>query len=149
MSLLWHHFCNGLGPPLSDIVLFGLTLEVFKTCLLRRGFQTLIKSVSFSSLIDERSHNSPPFRAQRLCWHSFFSPIDLRPPPNPPPFRAQRPYWHTTTCLPLWGTASSLAHRLVSGSDTICNGPGSLLADIVLFGLSLLSFPFRASPQGY
>ena len=44
---------------------------------------------------------------------------------------------------PLRGTTSSLAHCLVSGSDTICNGPGPLLANIVLYGLSLSDFPSR------
>ena len=40
--------CNSpsLSPSLVDIVLFGL--PVFKTCLLGRGFHTLIKNVSLS-----------------------------------------------------------------------------------------------------
>ena len=41
---------------------------------------------------------------------------------------------------PLRGSASSLAHRLVSSSDTICNSPSSPLADIVFFGLPLKVF---------
>ena len=40
-------------------------------------------------------------------------------------------------------TARKLAHRPVSGSDTICNGPDPPLANIVLFGLSLSGFPSR------
>ena len=47
-------------------------------------------------------------------------------------------------CTPFRGTASSLAHRPVSGSDIICNRPSPPLADIVLSG-----FPFQASPQGF
>ena len=41
---------------------------------------------------------------------------------------------------------SSLAHRLVFGSDTICNS--QILTDIVLFELSLLGFlsKFQTSP---
>ena len=39
---------------------------------------------------------------------------------------------------PLRGTARRLTHRPVSGSNTICNDPDPPLADIVLFGLSLL-----------
>ena len=41
--------CNGLSPPLSDIVLFGLPLKVFKMCLLVRSFHTLIKDALLSS----------------------------------------------------------------------------------------------------
>ena len=37
----------------------------------------------------------------------------------------------------------------MSGSDTICNNPNPPLGDIVLFGLSLSGFPFRASPQDF
>ena len=37
--------------------------------------------------------------------------------------------------LPSWGPASSLAHRPVSSSDTICNSPIPLLTDIVRFCL--------------
>ena len=36
-----------------------------------------------------------------------------------------------------------LAYHTVSSSDTICNAPSPPLADIVLFGLSLSSFPSR------
>ena len=39
--------------------------------------------------------------------------------------------------------ASSLAHRSVSSTNTICNSPTSQLVDIVLLGLSLLGFPSR------
>ena len=61
-------------------------------------------------------------------------------PPNPPPLRpsvlvSTPPRVH----LPQ-GSASSLAHCPMSGSDTICNGPSPPLADIILFGLSLSGF---------
>ena len=52
-----HSICNGPSPPLADIVLFGFSLKVFKTCLLGRGFHTLIKNVLFPSPTDEVSHN--------------------------------------------------------------------------------------------
>ena len=52
------------------------------------------------------------------------------PPIHPPA--------HRLVSTPLRGSASSLAHRLVFGSDTICNGPSQPLADMVLFGLSRL-----------
>ena len=45
--------CNGLDPPLTDIVLFGLSFRAspqsFKTRLLGEGFHTLINSGLFSS----------------------------------------------------------------------------------------------------
>ena len=46
---------------------------------------------------------------------------------------------HCLVSTPLRGIARRLAHRPVSGSDTICNVQDSPLANIVLFGL----FPFR------
>ena len=61
----------------------------------------------------------------------------MGPPPNPPSFGAQHPTGHRLVSTPLRGTASPLAHRSVSGSNTICNGPSPPLADIVLFGLPL------------
>ena len=52
--------CNNSIPPLADIVLFGgLSLKVFKTPMLGRGFHTLIENVSFSSLTNVGSHNPP------------------------------------------------------------------------------------------
>ena len=41
---------------------------------------------------------------------------------------------------PLRSLASSLAHRLVPDSNTICNSPSPPLVDIVLFEFSLLGF---------
>ena len=133
---------TGLIPPLGDIVLFGLSLKVFKTRLLERGFHTLIKNTSFSSLNDVGSHN--PLGAQRPGWHSFPFPINMgssnpiHPPLEPNILTGTQSYVH-----PLWGSTSSLTHRPVSGSDIICNSPSSLLTDIVLFEFSLLSFPSR------
>ena len=83
----------------------------FKTRLLRRGFYTLIKGVSFSSLTDVGSYNPPPFETQHPRWHSFISPICVGHPTKSTPFGAQRPYWHT------------LAHCIMPGSYTICKRP--------------------------
>ena len=54
-----------------------------------------------------------------------------------------QPMWDLTIHPP-WSPTSSLAHRSVSGFNTICNRPNPLLADIVLFSLS-----FWASPQSF
>ena len=48
---------------------------------------------------------------------------------------------HHLMSTPLRGSTSSLAHRPMSGIDTICNGPNPPLTDVVLFGLSLSGFP--------
>ena len=73
---------------------FGLPLKVFKTCLLGRGFHTLIKNASFPSPTDVGSHNPPPFGAQRLRWPSFLSLIDVgshNPPLSGPSILAGTP----------------------------------------------------------
>ena len=61
-----------------------------------------------------------------LVRNSFPSSTDVRSH-NPPP----------------WGPTSSLAYRPMSGSDTICNSPSPPIANIVIFGLSLLDFRSR------
>ena len=53
------------------------------------------------------------------------------------------------TIHPLGGLASSLTHRSVTGSDTICNSPSPPLANIVLFGLSLLGFKSCLRRRGF
>ena len=84
---------------------FWASTQGFKTRMLERGFHTLIKNASVSSLTNVGSHNPPPSGSSVL-----------RDP------------------------ASSLAHHSVSDSDTVCNGPSPPLANIVLFGLSLLGY---------
>ena len=165
--------CNGPSPPLADIVLFGLPLKVFNTRLLGRGFHTLIQGVSFSSPTDVRSHNPPPFKFQRPRWHSMWNPEHIHPlwgpasllahevfgseticnsSHNPPPFKFQHPRWHSMWnpehIHPLWGPASLLAHE-VFDSETIYNSSSPLLADIVLFGLSLKIFKTRQLGRGF
>ena len=81
---------------------FELLFKVFKTRLLGKCFYTLIKNVLFSFLTDVGSHNPPLFGAQRPCWHSFPSPIDVRPP-NPPPL-GPNVLSDISSCVhPLWG----------------------------------------------
>ena len=85
---------------LTDIILFRLSFKIFKMCLLKRSFHSLIKkNVLFSSSTDVVSHNPPPFEAQRPRCHMFPSPIDVRSS-NPLPFRDPRPYKHTVLCPP-------------------------------------------------
>ena len=48
--------------------------------------------------------------------------------------------WDRHQIHPLRDSASLLAHRVVSGFDTICNNLGPPLANIVLFELSLSDF---------
>ena len=50
---------------------------------------------------------------------------------------------------PFQGLASSLAHRPVSSSDTICNGPSPPLSDIIFFGLFLKVFKRRLLERGF
>jgi len=52
----WDTIYNSPSPPLADIVLFRLSLKVFKMRLLGRDFHILIRNVSFSSPIDVRCH---------------------------------------------------------------------------------------------
>ena len=124
--------CIGPNPLLADIILFGFSLSGFPSTFF----------FSFSSPTHVGSHNPPRLGPSVLAGtHSFLQLMWDSPLANPPPFGVQRPYWHTASVYPLWETVSSLAHRPEPGSDTICNGPNSSLADIILFGLFLSGFP--------
>ena len=112
--------------------------------LLGKVFHTLINGGLFSSPTNVGHHNPPPFGVQRPRWHFFLPSIDVGPPPNPPHLGPTSLLAPRLVSTPLRGTARRLAHRPVSGSDTICNGLDPPLADIVLFG-----FPFWAFPQGF
>ena len=103
--------CNDPDPPLADIILFGLSLSGFKTCVLGEGFVLLPNQCGTSQST------------------SLQGPASLLA--------------HRLVSTPLRVTARRPTHRLVTGSDTICNDPNPPLADIVLFGLSLSGFPSR------
>ena len=102
--------CNRPNPPLVDIVCFGplrivVSFTVFKMCLLRRGFHTLIKNVSFPSLT--------------VGFHNLLS---------------LGPSILADTCSPLqsmWDLTIHPTHRLVSTS--FHNNPNPSLVDIVRF----------------
>ena len=94
-SSLVHHsgsgsnaICNSLNPSLTDIVYFCplrivVSLTVFKTCLLERGFHTLIRNALFPSQIDVGSHNPSPLGASLLAGTPL-SVYAICNSPNPP-----------------------------------------------------------------
>ena len=127
--------CNNSPIP------FWASPQCFKTCLLEKGFHTLINGGLFSCPTNVGHHNPPPFGTQHSRGHYFLPPIDVGPPPNPPPLGPSVLTGTPPHVYPLQGTTRRLAHRPVFGSDTICNDLDPLLADIVLFRLSLSSFP--------
>ena len=68
---------NSPSPPLAEIIHFGplrstVSLTVFKTHLLGKGFHTLIRNGSFSSLTNVGSRNPPPLEAQRPRCHTVW-----------------------------------------------------------------------------
>ena len=95
------------GSPLVNIVLFLLSLEVFKTRLLVIGFHTLIKNVSFSFPTDVGFYNS--LYSGSSIVGGTRSPL--------------RSMWDLTI-HPHRGSVSSLTHHPVFGSGTICNIEG-------------------------
>ena len=138
--------------------LFGLSLEVFKTRLLWRGFHTLIKGVSFSSPTDVGHHNPPPSgpNVTRSFLQSMWDPHQIHPPSGPNITRSfLQSMWDPTKSTPL--RSPMLAHCLIStqrpcwhsflspndvGPHQIhpLQGPTSLLAH------HLMSIPFREQP---
>ena len=136
---------------LFEFFLFMLPLKVFKMRMLGRSFHTLIKNALFPSLTDVESHNSSFFGIQHPYWNSFPSLIDAGFN-NLPLFGASVLVSSRSSLRMMWdllihprrGLASSLAHRPVSGSDTIYNSSSPPLVDIVLFGFFLSGFPSRS-----
>ena len=125
----------------SSLVLFGLSLKVFKTHLLGRGFHILIKNASVSSPTDVRSHNPLPFGPSVFTGtHSLLQSM-WDPPIHP--LRGPTSLLPHRLVSPLRGSTSLLAHHPVFDSNTICNDPSLLLADIIFFGLSLSGFSSR------
>ena len=128
--------------PISD----GLYVSSFPSRFLKRVYweevSTPLQRAFHSPPNLCRISQSTPFKAQHPRRHLFLSPIDVEPL-VPPPFEVQRPCWHSISCPPPSGLSLPLAHHPVSISSTICNSSSSPLADIVLFGLSLSSYPSR------
>ena len=78
--LCWHSFPSPTASRYCSLWTFPFRhpLKDLKTCLLRRGFHTLIKNVSFFSPTDVGSHNPLLFGVQRPCRHCFPSPTANR-----------------------------------------------------------------------
>ena len=93
----------------------------------REKFSHLVKSASFPSPTEVKSHNPTPFGAQRPRWLSFPSPIDVRS--------------HKSTLLR--SLMSSLAHRPVSSSDIIGNNQSSPLVDSPFWPITHPRHPHR------
>ena len=135
------------SPPLEDIVLFRLFPSGFPSRFLkpstRERFPHPYKECFV--LLPNRcaiSQSTPPsmpsvLASTRSLLQSMWDP-PIQPPSEPSILGGTPPRVH-----PLQVSASSLAHRPVSDSDTICNSPSPPLADIILFGLSLSSFRKR------
>ena len=154
-DLSWSMMEN-LSPPLSDIVLFslsvlGFTSRFLKCCLLGRGFHTLINNVRSYSPTDVGSHN-PPYLgpvsslAQCLVFTLLQGPVSSRAH-CPVSTLFQGPtssLAHYPVSTLLQGLASWLSHRPMSNFDISCNNKSPPLANIVLFWLSL-----PESPQGF
>ena len=92
--------------------------------LLGRGSHTLIRNVSLLPRTDVGSHN--PSTSGEMFPH-----------PYKKCFVALSNRYEISQSTP-WG----LAYRSIFGSNIICNSPNPPLVDIVLFGLSLLAFPW-------
>ena len=114
------------------MVLFGLFLlgfpsRFFKTCLLERGFHTLIKNASFSSLTDLGPPNPPLSSPAFLLAYHLVARVH-------PPFETQPSRRHIARCLALIPT---------------CNGSSPPLANIIFFGLPLKVFKTRLVERGF
>ena len=120
--------------------------------MLGRDFHTLIKNVSFSSPTNVGSHNPPPSGLSVLVGtHSLFQ--STWEPPIHLPSGTSVLFGTPPRVHPLPGLVSSLAHRPVSGSDTISNNLSPPQTTIVLFGTflsgSLKIFKTRLLRRGF
>ena len=109
--------------------------------MLGEGFHALINGGLFSSQpmwdITIHPHSRPSVLAGTLSFlQSMWDRSQIHPPLGPSILT------DTSPCVyPLRGIARRLAHRSVSGSNTICNNPDPPLADIILFRLFLSDSP--------
>ncbi|KAG7016972.1 hypothetical protein SDJN02_22083, partial [Cucurbita argyrosperma subsp. argyrosperma] len=108
-----------------------------QTQVIKMRLHTLIKNALFSSL-----SQSTPICTSSLLQSMWDPPTHS--PSGPSVLAGTPPCVHPTQ-----GSVSSLAHCHVFGSDTICNSPSPPLADIVLFGLSLLGFSSKILKRVY
>ena len=120
---------RAVGHELTTLLFF-----VFKTCLLARarGCHALINGISFSFSTDVGSHSPPSWKPNFLARARSSSGSSI--------LTNTSPHIYSLQC-----STTSLAHLPVSDSNTICNSLSPPLVDVVLFRLSLLSFPSKFS----
>ena len=139
--------CNIPSPPLTDIILFGFSLSGFPSKFLKRvpweRFPHPYKKCFV--LLPNKCGISQSTPLQGPASSLALVPFSNRcRTPQSTPFRSPASLLvHRLVSTSLRGLASSLAHHPMSGSGTICYSPNSLLADIVLFELSLSGLPSR------
>ena len=136
--------CNSLSTPLADIVLYGFFLSDFSSrfskCIRWEMFPHPYKECFV--LLFNRCGISQSTPLQGPTSTLAVVPFSNRcGTPNPPPSGLVPLLAHRLVSTPLRGSASSLVHHPMFGSDTICNSQSPPLTDIVLFGLFLLGFP--------
>ena len=138
-GLFLSDFPSGFKTVFDGLFLSGFP-SCFKTRLLGEGFHTFINGGLFSSSTNVGHHNPPPSGPSVLAdTLSFLQSMWDRP--KSIPFGASILIGIPPRVYLLWGTTRRPTHRSVSSFDTICNSQDSSLADIFLFGLSLLGFP--------
>ena len=142
---------NGLSPPLTDIVLSGFSLLSFPSKFLKWIFPFGFPLKIFLNAYGEKFPH--PYKKCFVSLSNRFGisqstcPVETRFPLQLMWNLLIHLLWglasllaHRPVSTPLRGSAFSLAHRPVAGSDTICNSPSISLANIVLFGLSFSDF---------
>ena len=148
-------------PPSGPSVLTGTSPRVYPLWgIVRRqpvllpnrcGTSQSTKGGLFSSPTDVGYHNPPPSGPSVLhCLLSTpFGEQREGNQHNPPPSRPNVLTDTSPRVYPLWGRVRRLAHRPVSGSNTICNCPNPLLANVALFGFSASGFKSRLLGEGF
>ena len=121
----------------------------FKTRLLREGFHTLINGGLPSKLFKTRMlgegfHTLINGGLPSVLVGTLSFLLSIGTASKSTPLRGLASLLaHRLVSTSLWGTARRLTRRPVSSSDIICNAPDPMLADIVLFGFFLSGFPSR------
>ena len=131
--------CKSPSRLLVDIVLFGVSLKVYKTGLVGRGFHALIKNVSFSSPTNVGSHTPLPLGLSVLAGTRSLLPsmcdLTIHPPSGSSVLAGTRSFlpsmWEISQFTPLQGPVSSPAlvpffHRCGRSHNSPPSGPSVL-----------------------